>query len=477
MRLGEIASRAMAGDLVGRTRAAIPDEQAWLVGGAVRDVALGREVKDIDLAVSGSPEEAARAVAAGLGGTAFGLSAEFATWRARDRAGEWQVDLTALRGPGIEDDLSRRDFTVGAIAVDLATGEGIDPTGGLDDLASGIVRAVGPESFTDDPLRLMRVARLVAQFNWTVEAETAELARAVAGRAAEPAGERILAEFCLLVAAPHPVAGVEMLDSLGILEAVLPEMAALHDVVQGPNHHLDVYGHTLEVLEGVMLIESDLDRFSGPRSPEVREMLNEPLADGVTRSTGLRLAALLHDCAKPQTRTERDGIISFRGHDRDGADQVRAIFGRLKASNRLAGYVAEITRHHLVLGFMVPEHPLNRHQIYAYLRHTDPVTVDVTLLTVADRLAARGSASIASREMVESHLELAKEMVGYGLDWRRDGPPEPFLRGDRLAAELGIEPGPELGRVVEALAEARYTGEIHSASEAVDFGRRFLDAS
>ncbi|MBK5111014.1 MAG: hypothetical protein JJE10_06550, partial [Thermoleophilia bacterium] len=137
---------------------------------------------------------------------------------------------------------------------------------------------------------------------------------------------------------------------------------------------------------------------------------------------------------------------------------------------------AAITSHHLVLGFMVPEHPLNRHQVYAYLKHTDPVTVDVTLLTVADRLAARGSASIASREMIEAHLQLAREMVAHGLDWRRDGAPEPFLPGDRLAAELGIEPGPDLGRVVEALAEARYTGEIHSASEAVEFGRRFLDA-
>jgi poly(A) polymerase len=139
--------------------------------------------------------------------------------------------------------------------------------------------------------------------------------------------------------------------------------------------------------------------------------------------------------------------------------------------------VAEITRHHLILGFLVPEAPLTDSQVYAYLRHTDPVTVDVTLLTVADRLAARGSASIASREMVKGHLALAQEMVGHGLDWRRDGPPAPFLPGDELAAKIGIEPGPELGRVVEALAEARYTGEVGSASEAVEFGRRFLEAS
>lgn len=476
MKLGDVATRAVTGDLVRRTAAAIPDQPLWLVGGAVRDVALGREVRDLDLAVTGSPEAPARAVAATLGGSAFELSAEFPTWRARDRDGTWQIDLATLRGPDIGADLLLRDFSVGALAVDLRTGEGIDPTSGLDDLEAGVIRAVGPGSFADDPLRLMRVARLVAQFGWSVEPGTAELARASSGRAAEPAGERILTELCLLIAAPDPVAGIETMDSLGVLPVVLPEVAALHGVIQGPNHHRDVYGHTLEVIEGVLLIESDLERFTGERSPEVRELLNSPLADGVSRSTGLRLAGLLHDCAKPQTRTERDGIISFRGHDRDGADQVKAIFGRLRASNRLAGYVAEITRHHLVLGFMVPEQPLNSHQVYAYLRHTDPVTVDVTLLTVADRLAARGSASIASREMVKGHLDLAREMVGHGLDWRRDGPPAPFLKGDELASELGIEPGPELGGVVEALAEARYTGEVHSASEAVEFGRRLLDA-
>jgi len=123
---------------------------------------------------------------------------------------------------------------------------------------------------------------------------------------------------------------------------------------------------------------------------------------------------------------------------------------------------------------MVPERPLDRHQIYQYLTHTDPVSVDVTLLTVADRLAARGSSSIANDEMVAGHLELASEMVADALQWRRTGPPAQFMPGNQLARELGIEPGPDLGRVIDALAEARYAGEVDSASEAVEFARRFL---
>lgn len=475
MNLVDTARATMAVELVQDVKGALDGSgQAWVVGGAVRDAALGREVKDLDLVLDGSPEAATRRVAAKLGGFAFELSSEFPTWRARDRDGSWQVDFASLRGGGIEADLGLRDFTVGAVAIDLATGHGLDPFRGLADLDAGILRAVGPESFTADPLRCMRAARLVAQFGWRIDQGTVALGRASAARAGEPAGERILAELCRLAAAADPPAGLAAMDELGLLKPVLPEIEALKGVIQGPNHHLDVYGHTIEVLEGVLRIESDLERFVGESAVAVRELLDEDLADGASRSTGLRLAALFHDCAKPQTRSEQDGFISFRGHDLQGADSIRQIFSRLKSSNRLAEYVAALARHHLILGFMVPARPLDRHQIYQYLSHTDPVSIDVTLLTVADRLAARGTSSIANDEMVAGHLELASEMVANALEWRQTGPPAQFLPGDELARALGVEPGPDLGRVIEALAEARYVGEVGSASEAVEFARRFL---
>jgi len=464
----------MAVELVRRVKAALGGERAWVVGGAVRDAVLNREVDDLDLAVDGSPEAATGTVASVLGGFAFELSSEYPTWRARDREGNWQVDVASLRGGSIKADLALRDFTVGAVAVDLASGKGLDPFGGLVDLESGILRAVGPESFTADPLRLMRAARLVAQFGWRIEPDTIDLGRSTAPLANEPAGERTLAELCLLIAAPDAIKGLAAMDQLGLYESVLPEVEALKGVVQGPNHHLDVYGHTVEVLDGVIRIESDLEAFVGESAPAVRDLLNEDLSDGISRSTGLRLGGLFHDCAKPQTRTDDNGFISFRGHDREGADAIKGIFSRLRSSNRLSKHVAALARHHLILGFMVPERPLDRHQIYRYLNHTDPVSVDVTLLTVADRLAARGSSSIANDQMVAGHLELASEMVADALEWRRTGPPAQFMPGNQLARELGIEPGPDLGRVIDALAEARYAGEVESASEAVEFARRFL---
>jgi putative nucleotidyltransferase with HDIG domain len=457
----EVARPALAGAGIG----------AWVVGGAVRDAALGVEVTDLDLAVAGSPETAARAIAASGDGHAFELSAEFATWRvvARDKA--WQADVSALRGATIEADLGERDFSVGAVAVPLPGGEPIDPHGGLADLERRVLRAVGPGSFAADPLRLLRAARLAAELGFDLDPGTVELARSSASRAGEPAGERQLVELRRLVGGADPLRGLALLDELALTPVVLPELAELRDVEQGPNHHLDVHGHTLAVLEMTLEVEEDLDRFAGDRAADARALLDEPLADEMTRGTALRFGAVLHDIGKPATRGERGGSVTFIGHDTEGAEMVAAACRRLRASRILTEHLSALTLHHLRLGFLVHEMPLPPRRVHEYLRATEPVAADVTLLTVADRLSARGSGPFATEEAIEAHLGLARQMLAAALDWRRDGPPAPLLPGDELAAELGITEGPELGELIAELEAARYAGEVGSREEAVAWAR------
>jgi putative nucleotidyltransferase with HDIG domain len=444
----------------------------WVVGGAVRDAALGREVADLDLAVAGNPGATAKAIGRGLGEHAFELSAEFGTWRVVSPARGWQIDVTVLRGETIEADLAERDFTIGAVAVPLAGGEPIDPYAGLSDLAERRLRAVGEKSFLSDPLRLLRAARLAAELDLEIDERTVALARAAATHAGDPAGERQLAELRQLVGGPDPLRGVTLLGELGITPVVLPELETLRGVEQGPNHHLDVYDHTIAVLEHTLEVERDLERFAGERAAEVAALLDEPLADEVSRRTALRFGALFHDIAKPATKAERDGFVGFRGHDEVGADVIGRICDRLRASRTLTQHLQGLARHHLRLGFLIPEMPLPPRRVHAYLRATDPVTVDVTLLTVADRLSARGKGPIASPEMVSAHLTLAREMIAAGLDWRRQGPPAPLLRGDEIAAELGIEPGPELGSALAELEAAQYAGEVTDRTGALQHLRR-----
>jgi poly(A) polymerase len=443
------ASRALGGG-----------EGVWIAGGAVRDAALGREVADLDLAVAGDPGAVAKALGRELGEHAFELSAEFGTWRVVAPEGGRQIDVSALRGDSIEADLAARDFTVGAVAVPLGAGEAIDPFDGLVDLERGVLRAVGPAAFSDDPLRLLRAARLAVELNLRIDPGTVALAHDAAARAAEPAGERQLAELRRLLGSAAPLRGLELLDELRLTAVVLPELEGTKGVGQGPNHHLDVHGHTLEVLEHTLAIEADLPRFVGEdRAAEAGALLAEPFADEMDRAVALRFGALLHDIAKPATRQERDGFVGFRGHDVEGVATVGEIMGRLRASRKLTRYLQALTLHHLRLGFMVAEAPLPPRRVHEYLRATEPVTVDVTLLTVADRLAARGAGPIASPEMVQAHLDLAREMVGAALDWRRDGPPEPLLRGDEIAAELGVE-GAAIGEKLAELEAAQYAGEV-----------------
>lgn len=433
-------------------------ESVWVVGGAVRNALIGLEVTDVDLAVAGDAASLARRIAADAGAHPFELSGEFATWRVAAHDGTWAIDVAELRAVSITEDLRQRDFTLNAIAVPLDGGEPIDPTGGIADLEAGRLRAASPGAFADDPLRLLRAARIAAEHGFELDPGTVELARAEAVRAAEPAGERQFAELAQLVAGADPIRGFELLGRLGATAGVLPELEALRGLRQSANHHLDAYGHTIEVLRLVLEVERDLGRFAGDVAGEVETLLGRPLANSLTRRDGLRFAALLHDIGKPATRTERGDWVSFVGHDSIGADMVRDLLRRLRASRRLGDHVAAITRDHLVLGFMVRERPLPPRRVWEYLRRTGPQAVDTTLLTVADRLSAQGGG--VPDAAIEGHLELAREMLAWAVEWELRGPAAPLLRGDEIATETGIAPGPDLGAAVLELEAAQYAGEV-----------------
>jgi len=461
-------------------RAALAGRRAWLVGGVVRDRALGREqaAVDVDVVIDGDPAEAAHAVArAGEPAACFALSEEFGAWRVVARDHSWQVDVEPMRGESLAADLALRDFTVNAIAEPIEGGDPIDPLGGLEDLRARRLRAAGAQAFASDPLRVLRLVRVALELALVPDADTTRAARAAASALRGVSSERVFMELRRILATPAAVRGVEMLGELGAAAIVLPEIEALRGVEQSRFHHLDVYGHTLEVLaETVALSSPGAAEASWPGRPfgghgeAVAALLAEPLADELTRGEALRWAALLHDAAKPLTRAVRpDGRVTFIGHDVRGAALAREVLGRLRASERLRAHVAALVAHHLRLGFLVHEpQPLSRRTVYAYMRSCSPVEVDVTLLSVADRLATRGD---RAQESIEAHLRVAEGLIGDALSWRAEGPPAPLLRGDELTQALGIPPGPRVGELLEQLAEARYAGELATREQALDYVR------
>jgi poly(A) polymerase len=444
---------------------------AWIVGGALRDELLGRPVRDYDVAVAGDPARAARALAKEVRGPVFRLSEAFGAWRVIDRKGGRVWDFSPLQGETIEEDLRRRDFTVNALARPFEGGDLIDPLGGRADLERRTLRVIGPEAYERDPLRALRLPRFVAELGFEPDAETERLTRAAAPNVASAAGERIFLELRRLVIADGAIPGLQLADRLGVLEAVLPELTALHGVEQSDYHHLDVYDHTLEVLARQIELEQRLaEVFGVEEAARVERVLAAPLADELTRAQALRFGALLHDIGKPATRDVLPGgRITFMGHDALGEQMVGKLSRRLRTSERFARFVGGLARHHLVLGFLVHERPLDRAKVYRYLRRTTPVEVEVTVLSCADRLATQGR---KADEATAAHLELAAELMTAALDWREQGPPRVPVRGDELARELGIEPGPELGRLLAELEQAAYAGDANTREQAITLARR-----
>ncbi|MFL5896627.1 MAG: HD domain-containing protein [Thermoleophilaceae bacterium] len=445
---------------------------AWIVGGAVRDALLGPGlVGDLDLAVvAASAADDARAVARAAGRHAFPLSEAFGAWRVVGDG--WLCDLTPLQGERIEADLALRDFTVNAMALPLFGGTLADPFGGRNDLEARRLRLVAADAYERDPLRPLRLVRFATELGFDAEPETAAATRDAAPRLVEAAGERIFAELRRIVVAPRVVDGLRLAEDLGVLRAILPELADLRGLDQSHFHHLDVYEHTVEVVRSLIEIDEQLAGFFPETARALRAALDEPLGDDLSRGEALRFAALLHDVGKRPTRQTTDsGRVTFIGHDAVGAEMIRKICMRLRTSERLREYIAALTRHHLVLGFLVHERPLSRRDVYRYLKRCSPVEVEVTLLTCADRLATRGRNADAA---IEAHLELARELMAAALEWR-SAPPRPLLRGDELARRLDIDPGPDLGRLLSELEEASYAGEVTTKDQAVEYARRLRE--
>ncbi|HEX4717225.1 MAG TPA: HD domain-containing protein [Thermoleophilaceae bacterium] len=444
----------------------------WIVGGALRDAFLApAPVTDLDLVVSAEAAASARAIARAVQRPAFPLSEQFGAWRVVGDG--WLCDVTPMQGDLIEDDLAQRDFTVNAMALPLFGGQLVDPVHGRRDLERHTLRLVAPDAYERDRLRPLRLIRFATELAFDVEPETAEATREWGPRVTEAAGERIFAELRRIVASSRAPEGLRLAAELRVLHAVLPELDDLRGIEQSQFHHLDVYDHTIEVLRSLEQIDSNLGQYFPDDAAELRQVLDEPLGDELTRAQALRFAALLHDIGKARTRSFTDtGRVTFIGHDSLGADMVRNICKRLRTSERVREFLALITRHHLVLGFLVHQRPLSRRVIYRYLKLCSPVEVEVTLLTCADRIATRGKNAEAA---IEAHLGLARELMSAALRWRREGPPRAPLRGDELAAQLGIKPGPDLGRLLAELEEASYAGEVTSADQAVEYARRLRE--
>ena len=382
------------------TRAALaalgPGEAGWLVGGCLRDELLGRRVRDIDIVVDGRQEALARALADRFGGAVYATSDLFGGWRVV--VGDLHIDVAAVRGgpPGgppdpatralrLEADLRARDVTVDALARPLDGDSIVDPLSGLYDLAAGRLRLCSPASLDDDPLRVLRLARLARVFDLVPDAAATEAAFRAAPGLSRVSGERIRDELCALLGTRAAPVALRDLAVWGALAVVLPEVDRLRGVEQNPYHHLDVFEHTLEALTYVVGVVAQLGGRRFLATPA------EAGLPGVEPLVPVSWAVLLHDIGKPVVRVvDEQGRVIFWHHDETGRQMCADIGRRFNFSNRFVEYVGTLVRQHLRLGFLTREQPLTRRALARYRRDVSPWVFESVVVSLCDRLATRG---------------------------------------------------------------------------------------
>lgn len=442
-----------------------------IVGGPVRDAILGRETHDLDLTTNARPDDILRIVkplasATWDIGRAFGtIGAKIAgpsgsvesprslhgslTRSAEPRSAWAQVEITTYRadsydgatrkptvefGDSLDADLTRRDFTIGAMALRLPVPALVDPTGGVEDLLAGVLRTPGdPDvSFGDDPLRMLRAARFAGQLGFAVAPETLEAMTRLRASIRIVSPERVQGELVKLLESADPVRGIRLLVDTGLMDEILPEIPALRLEIDEHHHHKDVYEHSLTVLQQTIDLEHD-------RHP------------GAAPDVTLRLAALLHDIGKPATRKlEPGGGVSFHHHDLKGARMARKRLQALRFDTDTISSVTQLVEQHLRF-FGYSEGAWTDSAVRRYVRDAGPELERLHILTRADvttrnkRKAARLSAAYDDIERRIAELAAQEE-----LDAMR-----PELDGNRIQEVLGIGPGREVGEAYRFLLDLR----------------------
>lgn len=469
----------------------------WLVGGAVRDHLLGISSRDLDFAVDGEARQLARRVADRLCADYFDLDpardAGRVLYGAPDGA-QWTLDFSRLRASELEADLVRRDFTVNALAVDLRHPQPwIDPTGGAADLRARRLRACSAQSIREDPVRALRAVRLALGLSLKLEPSTTALVREARGALALVSAERVRDEVMRTLDLARPASAVRLLDQLGLLQDVFPELDSLRGLEQPPQHAYDALVHTLAVCDhlsellAVLGTQPDEERSAdltlglasvqlGRFRQSIQAVLAQTLAGGRGLRALLMLAALYHDVGKSLTGSrDAAGKLRFLGHEARSAEMAASWAERMRLSRSETERLQLVVANHMRPGQLETSRPITPRAIYRYYRHLGQAGIDVVLLSLADFLGkhhppppqqAWAGRLTTGRVLLEAYFERSMQFVD----------PPRLVDGEILMNALGIEPGRVVGELLEVVREAQVEGEVTTPEQAIELARRARQA-
>jgi poly(A) polymerase/tRNA nucleotidyltransferase (CCA-adding enzyme) len=503
-----------------------PAQQAnlsnWIVGGSLRDMVMGRVPHDLDIATEGDGFVLARAIADDIGGSFVPLDADRGTGRViappppSANLPRLVVDIAQLRASTIEDDLALRDVTINALALPITetfrssfptpatiTSHVIDPLGGMEDIAAGKLRACGPRSIPDDPLRILRVVRFAATLSFTITSSLDTDIRASVPRLADISAERIRDELLKILAAPAATPWLQYLDDVQVLTWLIPELEPSRTCEQPHIHFLPVLGHlfeTVTVLEWLLegLPPPTDPTLSPPTSSSISSKAGVPLPFAVRtyphlprtlpyagryrerllsisrgdtpRYVFLKLAALLHDNAKPQTKqSKQGGGVTFYDHQTIGAAVAKTVAQRLRLSRQEGDYIQSIIREHMRPGQLRSAEKVTQKAVVRFFNDTGEAGPDVLLHSLADHMAVRGP--MIDPHDWQMHLAWVRSMLD--THWGTPAQPsKPLVDGNDIMQTLGIEEGKLVGMLLREIRDAHRAKEISTREEAFALARQ-----
>lgn len=484
---------------VDKVREMLPNQEIYLVGGAVRDMMLNRLSHDLDFALPSNGISTARRVANALKADFMVLDDERDTGRVIVTESDGTrtfLDFATYRGNNLEEDLRARDFTINAIAYDLRARAIIDPLNGASDVRAKIIRACSQTSITDDPVRVLRAVRQAAAFDFKIHLETRKSMKQAAHLLPNVSPERKRDELFKILEGPKPDSSLRALEMLGIFPHLLPELSGMKGLEQSSPHFYDVWEHTLNVLRYLELILTAIlsENASKESSDSFIQLLiqnirnfREQIAAHYTKSlnidrsarAALFFAALYHDVAKPSTKSLDEGKrIRFFDHDIKGAEVASKRGQAFNLSKDEIERIKKIIRNHMRFHFFTnrlensQEEPSHK-AIYHFFRDSGDAGVDLVLLGLADLRGTQGpkltketwiAALTVARILLENFFERPEEVIS----------PPRLLDGNELMNELKLEPGRIVGQLLEAIREGQATGEINQREEAISFARNWL---
>jgi poly(A) polymerase len=460
---------------------------AYVVGGFVRDWLLGKQTADIDIAVDGDALDLAREVARAIDGRYVLLDEINGVARVVVTDEHlWHLDFSSF-SKDIQNDLARRDFTIDAMAVELqelisGSPKLVDPFSGESDLKKKLVRAVSQKIFEEDGARLLRGVRLAVELGFKIEPVTEGLIRKDCRLAKRVPGERLREELLRILALPGSGEMVRYLDKLGLLTEIIPELEEMKGAKQPKEHYWDVFEHSVETMATAEFLlrenpweygKEDLLAVT-PWSEETNRHFNEEVSSGSNRRLLLKLAALMHDIAKPATKTvDETGRTRFLGHAKQGAAVAAAILERLRFSGREIRLVENLIYHHLRPAQMANDGlPTNR-AIYRYFRDAEGAGIDILFLALADYLATHGPE--LDIEEWKQHNQLIAYILAEHLKQEAEVLPVKLLDGHDLMDIFGLGSGRLVGELLAVVREAQVAGEAGTREEAIELVRKELE--